>query len=88
MRPVENGRMRVMLQNSETGLFYAGPSNWTSDVLHAVDFESVSHAVEAYKHERVAFAAIMVDHGPSLGRQPFAMPDEGRPSTALSGQRR
>ncbi len=68
--------MRVMLQNSETGLFYAGPNDWTTDTMQAIDFESVPHAVEAYKAERVAFAAIMVDNGPSLGGSPFSLPDE------------
>ncbi len=72
--------MRVMLQNAETGLFYAGPNDWTKDMVRAVDFESVSHAVEAYKHERVAFASIMVDNGPSLGHPPFNLPDEPRTS--------
>ncbi len=79
--------MRVMLQNSETGLYYAGPNDWTNDTLHAIDFESVSHAVEAYKHERVAFATIMVDHGPSIGKRPFPLPDEGRPAEIRNSRR-
>ncbi len=68
--------MRVMLQNSETGLFYAGPNKWTSDTVHAIDFASVPHAVEAYKHERVAFASIMMDDGPSIGQVPISLPDQ------------
>ena len=68
--------MRVMLQNSETGLFYAGPDHWTSDTVVAIDFESIPHAVETYKHERVAFASIMVLEGPSLGKAPISMGDE------------
>jgi hypothetical protein len=69
-----------MLQNSETGLFYAGPNHWTRDTLQAIDFESIPHAVEAYKRERVAFAALMVDDGPCLGRPPLSLPDEPRPA--------
>jgi hypothetical protein len=70
--------MRVLLHNSETGLYLAGPSRWTEDRLQALDFESVDHAVTAYKEARISFAEIMVEEGPSLGGASVPLPDEPR----------
>ncbi len=65
--------MKVMLQNSETGLLYAGRNSWTAETVKALDFHSVTNAVEAYKSERLAFAAIFVQEGPFAS--PFSLPE-------------
>lgn len=38
--------MRVLLHNTQTGLFYAGPKDWTDDPAQAVDFKSPDLALD------------------------------------------
>ncbi len=38
--------MRVLLHNTETGLFYAGPTDWTDDAAQAVDFKRPDRALD------------------------------------------
>lgn len=39
--------MRVLLRSTETGLFYAGPDQWTSRHAEAKDFEETARALDA-----------------------------------------
>jgi hypothetical protein len=38
--------MRIILQHTQTGLFYAGPDNWTSDDQAALTFERTDTAMD------------------------------------------
>ncbi len=38
--------MRVLLRNTQTGLFYAGPERWTQNDLEAVDFQRTDAAMD------------------------------------------
>lgn len=38
--------MKVLLRHPETGLFYAGPNQWTGNDSEAVDFEATDRAVD------------------------------------------
>ena len=69
--------MRVLLHNSETQLYYAGSAGWTDDLWQAFDFGTVQQAVKSYKERRVAFAEVILDSGPNLGKSAFSMPDKG-----------
>ena len=57
--------MRVLLQNTETKLYYRGPDEWTDDPNQAMDFEHVSQAVRTYTHENVFYAQIVLEPGGS-----------------------
>jgi hypothetical protein len=52
--------MKVLLQNLQTNLFYAGPSQWVSDPLRAFDFTRIEHAEAAYSLEPVMDARIVL----------------------------
>jgi len=52
--------MRVLLQNAETKLYFAGPNEWTEDVAKAVNFEHIDQASQAYASENLAYAEIVL----------------------------
>ena len=52
--------MRVLLQNSETKLYFAGPNEWTEDSTKAVDFEHIDRATEVYSNENLTYAEIVL----------------------------
>lgn len=56
--------MRVLLQNTETKLYFIDADEWTDDPLKATDFEQVEHAAEAYHTRDLAYAQIIVEPGP------------------------
>ena len=56
--------MRVLLQNSETKLYFAGPNEWTEDSGKALNFEHIDQATEVYANENLAYAEIVLDPEP------------------------
>ena len=60
--------MRVLLQNTETKLYFISPDEWTNDPLKATDFEEVEVAAEAYHSKDVAYAQIVLEPGLASGR--------------------
>jgi hypothetical protein len=38
--------MRVLLRHPETGMFYAGPGQWTDNDHEAIDFEETDRAMD------------------------------------------
>lgn len=55
--------MRVLLQNTETKLYFINTNEWTDDPLKATDFEEVEHAAEVYAAQDMAYAQIIVQPG-------------------------
>ena len=55
--------MRVLLQNTETNLYYIDTNEWTNDPLKATDFEKVDHAAHVYHAQNLAYARILVEPG-------------------------
>ena len=55
--------MRVLLQNTETNLYFVDPNQWTDDPLKATDFEEVEHAARAYHTQDLAYARIVLEPG-------------------------
>ncbi len=53
--------MRVLLQNSETKLYFAGPNEWTDDATKAVNFEHIDRASQTYAAENLAYAEIVLE---------------------------
>jgi hypothetical protein len=60
--------MRVLLQNTETKLYFISPGEWTSDPLAATDFEEIDSAAEAYHSRDLAYAQIVLEPGQSASR--------------------
>lgn len=56
--------MRVLLQNAETKLYFIDANEWTDDPLKATDFQHVEHAAHIYHRQDLAYARIVVEHGP------------------------
>ena len=45
--------MRVLLHNIQTGLFYAGPKDWTDDAAQAVDFKRPDLALDLVSESKL-----------------------------------
>ena len=56
--------MRVLLQNTETKLYFIDTDEWTNDPLKATDLEQVESAVEVYHSRDLAYAQIIIQPGP------------------------
>ncbi|MGH7970789.1 MAG: hypothetical protein ACREIC_18875 [Limisphaerales bacterium] len=52
--------MRVILQNTETKLYFAGPNEWTADTSKAVNFEDIDRASQVYNTANLAYAEIVL----------------------------
>lgn len=55
--------MRVLLQNTETKLFFINTNEWTNDPLKATDFEEVDRAAQAYHSQDLVYAQIVIEPG-------------------------
>jgi hypothetical protein len=55
--------MRVLLQNTETRLYFIDTDQWTDDPLQAKDFEDVERAADAYDAQDLAYARIVLEPG-------------------------
>ena len=53
--------MRVLLQNTETNLYFVDAEQWTDDPVKATDFEDVEQAARAYHTQNLAYARIVID---------------------------
>ena len=53
--------MRVLLQNTETKLYFICADEWTDDPSQATDFQEVQNAAAAYDSEGLAYARIVVE---------------------------
>jgi len=53
--------MKVLLQDTQTKLFYAGPGRWVKERAEAFDFERIDRAAQAYDTENYPFAEILVE---------------------------
>ncbi len=60
--------MRVLLQNTETNLYFISPLEWTDDPLKATDFGEVEIAAEAYHSKDLAYAQIVIEPGLASSR--------------------
>ncbi len=59
--------MKVLLQDTQTKLYYAGPGRWVKERGEALDLEKIERAAQAYDTENYPFAEILVeDNGTNL----------------------
>ena len=62
--------MRVLLQNTETKLYFISPGEWTDDPVKATNFGEVEIAAEAYHSKDLAYAQIVIEPGLAPSRPP------------------
>jgi len=62
--------MRVLLQNTETKLYYIIPNDWTNDPWKATDFEEVENAAHVYHTQDLSYAQIVLEPGLPPARLP------------------
>lgn len=55
--------MRVLLQNTETKLFFIDKDQWTEDPEKATDFEEVELAAQVYHTQDLVYARIVLEPG-------------------------
>ncbi len=53
--------MKVLLQDTQTKLYYAGPGRWVKERQEALDLEKIERAAQAYDTENYPFAEILVE---------------------------
>ena len=56
--------MRVLLQNTETKLYFIDADDWTDEPSKATDFEDVDNAAQVYHVQNLVYARIVVEPGP------------------------
>jgi hypothetical protein len=61
--------MRVLLQNTETKLYFIDTNEWTDDPAKARNFEDVQLAERIYNSQGLAYARIVVEQGPPEQRR-------------------
>ncbi len=53
--------MKVLLQDTQTKLYYAGPGRWVKARREALNFEAIERAAQTYDTENYPFAEILVE---------------------------
>lgn len=52
--------MRVLLRNTRTGLFYAGPDQWTEERSEAQDFEATDRALDIVSEAKLKTVEVLM----------------------------
>jgi hypothetical protein len=52
--------MKVFLRNTQTGLFYAGPDQWTDEHSQAVEFEGPSFALDRVSESKLEAVEVII----------------------------
>ena len=52
--------MKVLLRNMQTGLFYAGPDQWTQEHSQAIEFEGPNYALDRVTQSRLDGMEIII----------------------------
>ena len=52
--------MKVLLRNTQTGMFYAGPEQWTEDKSVATDFEGPDSALDQVSESNLEAVEVII----------------------------
>jgi hypothetical protein len=55
--------MRLLLRHAPTGLFYAGPEQWTGTTTEALDFQAPDLALDFVSESRLEQMEVILDFG-------------------------
>ncbi|HZR19619.1 MAG TPA: hypothetical protein VFE51_20205 [Verrucomicrobiae bacterium] len=71
--------MKILLRNTRTGLFYAGPDRWTQNDPEAFDFEQTDLALDAVREARLRSVEVLVKFEDPAFEIPLTIVDAGLP---------
>ena len=54
--------MRVLLRNTQTGLYYAGDNQWTSEAPEAMNLVDLDHAAQLAREGSVTDAEVILSY--------------------------
>jgi hypothetical protein len=52
--------MKILLRNTQTGLFYVGPDRWTNNDPEALNFEQTDLALDAVRDAKLKGIEVLV----------------------------
>jgi hypothetical protein len=52
--------MKVLLRNTQTGLFYVGPEKWTEEQSQAADFEAPDRALDQVSQGNLGAVEVVI----------------------------
>lgn len=55
--------MKVLLRDTQTALYFAGPGRWVKQQAEAMDLQTIEHAAQVYEAEELPFVQILTDEG-------------------------
>jgi hypothetical protein len=70
--------MQVLLRNTQTGLFYAGPDAWTEQHAEAITFEGPDGALDAVCDKKLKSVEVILHFGDPLYDVPIQIAGLGR----------
>ncbi len=70
--------MRVLLHNTRTGLFYAGPKDWTDDASQAVDFKRPDLALDLVSEAKLDAMELVMRFDDSAFNVPITIVSTGK----------
>jgi hypothetical protein len=72
--------MKILLRNTQTGLFYVGPDHWTQNDPEAFDFEQTDLALDAVRDRNLKSIEVLVKFEDPAFEIPLTVVDAGRQS--------
>ena len=70
--------MKILLRNTQTGLFYAGPDQWTKNHPEAFDFEQTDLALDAVRDAKLQGIELLVKFEDPCFEIPLKIVDAGQ----------
>lgn len=69
--------MKILLRNTQTGLFYVGPDRWTEFDPEAFDFEQTDLALDAVRNAKLKSIEVLVKFDDPAFEIPLTIVDAG-----------
>ena len=69
--------MKILLRNTQTGLFYVGPDRWTKFDPEAFDFEQTDLALDAVRNAKLKSIEVLVKFEDPAFEIPLTIVDAG-----------
>ena len=75
--------MKVLLRNTRTGKFYAGPENWTEQQSEATGFEGPDRALDVVSEAKLQSMEVVIHFEESSFDIPLTISQGGSSTTVL-----
>ena len=70
--------MKVLLRNTQTGMFYAGPEHWTEQHSEATGFEGPDHALDEVQQGKLQAMEVVIHFEESAFDIPLTIVSAGQ----------